>query len=166
MGKKLTFKEREFARPHWELRFLIMRFSTSSSQQIRCAQQQIAWLRMKSIPGLAALPFGMACTLSVKCVSLWINPLLTYQFVSHWIVSVMRYQKPKLHWVLRPDAETSSKWETVINDGILLVSMRTLDQWTWRLPTYLTTNPSEGYLWTDQILSKKLLYNFSLSSPI
>ena len=30
-------------------------------------------------------------------VSLWINPLLTYLFVSHWILSAMRHQEPELH---------------------------------------------------------------------
>ena len=35
-------------------------------------------------------------SLSVECVSLWINPLFTYHFVSHWILSVMRHQKPEL----------------------------------------------------------------------
>ena len=39
---------------------------------------------------------GMAHSLSVQCVSLWINPLLTYHFVSHWILSVMRHQNPEL----------------------------------------------------------------------
>ena len=35
---------------------------------------------------------------SVECVSLWINPLLTYHFVSYWILSVMRHQEPELHY--------------------------------------------------------------------
>ena len=36
-------------------------------------------------------------SLSVECVSLWINPLFTYHFVSHWILSVMRHQEPEYH---------------------------------------------------------------------
>ena len=32
-------------------------------------------------------PSEMDHTLSVQCVSLWINLLLTYHFVSHWILS-------------------------------------------------------------------------------
>ena len=41
---------------------------------------------------------------SVECASLciWINPLLTYHFVSHWILSVIRHQEPELHQVLKP----------------------------------------------------------------
>ena len=35
-------------------------------------------------------------------VFLWINPLLTYHSVTHWILSAMRYHKPELHWVLKP----------------------------------------------------------------
>ena len=30
------------------------------------------------------------------------NPLLTYHFVSHWILSAMRHKEPELHWVQRP----------------------------------------------------------------
>ena len=44
----------------------------------------------------------MAHTLSVNCVSLWINILLTYQLVSHWILSAMRLQEPERHLVLKP----------------------------------------------------------------
>ena len=35
-------------------------------------------------------PSEMAHTLSVECISLYINPLLTYHFVSHWILSASR----------------------------------------------------------------------------
>ena len=51
----------------------------------------------------AALPSAMAHTLSVECTSLWIwiNPFLTYHFVSNWILSVMRHQEPELHLVLK-----------------------------------------------------------------
>ena len=59
------------------------------------------------------LPSAMAHILSVECPSLWIwvNPLLTYHF-SHWILSVMRYQKSELHWVLKPGT-TGSGWAWV-----------------------------------------------------
>jgi len=41
-------------------------------------------------------PSVMAHTLSVECASLWIwiNPFLSYHFVSHWIPSVMRHLEP------------------------------------------------------------------------
>ena len=41
----------------------------------------------------------MAHTLSMECVSLrvWIHLLLTYHFVSHWILSTMRHQEPELN---------------------------------------------------------------------
>ena len=43
-------------------------------------------------------------TLSVECVSFQINPLLTYHFVSYWVLSAVRHWEPELHWVLRPVA--------------------------------------------------------------
>ena len=35
------------------------------------------------------------------------NPLLTYHFVSHWILSEMRHQEPELHEVLKPPGHSS-----------------------------------------------------------
>ena len=46
-------------------------------------------------------PSVMAYTLSVECFSL--NPLLTYHFVFHGILSVMRHQEPELHYMRKPD---------------------------------------------------------------
>ena len=40
------------------------------------------------------LPSSMAHTLSLW---IWINLFLTYHFVSHWILSVMRHQESELH---------------------------------------------------------------------
>ena len=50
------------------------------------------------------LPSAMAHTLSMECASLWIwiKPLFTYHFVSHWILSAMRHQEPELPYVLKP----------------------------------------------------------------
>ena len=44
---------------------------------------------------------------SVKCVSLciWINSLLTYHFVSHWILSTMRHQELEFQKVSKPGIE-------------------------------------------------------------
>ena len=39
---------------------------------------------------------------AVEGVSLWINLLLTYHFVCHWVLSVVRHQQFELHEVLRP----------------------------------------------------------------
>ena len=54
----------------------------------------------RQISGLCS-PSATAHILSVsaECASLriWINPLLTDHFVSHWILSVMRHQEPELH---------------------------------------------------------------------
>ena len=63
-------------------------------------------------------PSAMAHTLSVESASLWtwINPLLTYHFVSHWILSVMRHQEPELHSVLKPGT-TSFGWVWVPAHG-------------------------------------------------
>ena len=35
-------------------------------------------------------------------VFLWINQLLTYHFVTHWILFAKRDHKPELYWVLKP----------------------------------------------------------------
>ena len=49
-------------------------------------------------------PLQRPTLLSVECVSLciWISPIPTYHFVSHWILCVMRHQEPELHQVLKP----------------------------------------------------------------
>ena len=36
--------------------------------------------------------------LSTECIFLWVSLLLIYDFVSHWILSVMRHQEPPIHW--------------------------------------------------------------------
>ena len=54
-------------------------------------KKHFAWLQS---------PSAVAHTLSVECAPLWIwiNPLLTYHFVSHWILSAaMRHQEPEFH---------------------------------------------------------------------
>ena len=35
---------------------------------------------------------------SVECVSLWINLLLIYPFVAHWVLPAMKHQEPELNW--------------------------------------------------------------------
>lgn len=58
------------------------------------------------------------------CVSLWINPFLTYHFVSHWILSAMRHQDLSF---ISPEAKTWSQLKSgveVPNLGYLVFTKR------------------------------------------
>ena len=53
--------------------------------------------------------FETDCILSVPCISLKINPFLTYPIVSHWILSVTRRKEPELQQVLRMGVRSQLK---------------------------------------------------------
>ena len=55
----------------------------------------------------------MAHTLSMECVSLSINLLLSYHFASCWIPSVLRHKEPELQQVLRPGVRSQRQWVQV-----------------------------------------------------
>ena len=83
-----------------------------------------------------------AHSLSLERVSLQINPLLTYHFVSHWILSVMRHQEPELHKVLRAGVWSQLKdcaWSPSLGLGCVQVLLCGLKSQMWVVRLYFHT---------------------------
>ena len=82
----------------------ILKISTPSQKSLEESSRSLAYEITQSVTANCAtfcstLTSVMAHTLSVRCASLWIwiKPLLTYCFVSHWILPVLRHQEHELH---------------------------------------------------------------------
>ena len=94
---------------------------------------------------------------AVQCISLQISPLLTYHFVSRWILSTMRHQEPELHDVLKPGV-----WSQEKDHGYMCLSMMVFSEYMprelnsvttlggggrWEMGGYLQREGTYVYMW-------------------
>ena len=85
----------------------------------------------------------MAHTLSVECASLWIwiNPLLPYHSLSHWILSVMRHQESE------PWNQVLWVWAGFKSQPCGFMSQ--VEFWLGLSPSHLGLSPKQGFDWVQ-----------------